>query len=430
MNLIHGYHTGTGQATLRRFCRGMVPLRGELSCNNGPTMTLAKLASIYEQDLFGSVIPFWMKHSIDSQHGGFFTCLDRDGTLYDDRKYMWLNGRQVWMLSRLYNEAGKKQEWLDAARGGAEFLRRHAFDPQGRCYFSLTRDGRPAGYQRKPYGAVFVCIGLHEYAKATGEAWARTRAEELFASIRAWIANPALMGRPSLEGAVPMSQLADVMVTSSIALELAAVNPDPAYIEIMRGCIAEALAHEDPNTGVLVENTSPNGDFLRHMPEGRLVSPGHSIEVCWFLLDMLRYLPDAVLEQRVLRILERSLELGWDRQHGGLFYFMDLESKPVMALEASMKLWWPHTEAIYALVYAAVLTGEAKWMTWLEKVHHYTYDTFPDPAHGEWFGYCDRQGQLTHTLKGNNYKGCFHVPRALWLSIRKIRDRKDDTIVS
>ena len=46
----------------------------------------------------------------------------------------------------------------------------------------------------------------------------------------------------------------------------------------------------------------------------------------------------------------------------------------------------------------------------------YAFAHFSDPTHGEWFGYCDRRGELTNTAKGNNYKGCFHVPRMLLLS--------------
>ncbi len=85
-----------------------------------------------------------------------------------------------------------------------------------------------------------------------------------------------------------------------------------------------------------------------------------------------------------------------------------------------MKLWWPHTEAIYALVLAYTKTHDPKWLEWLRKVDEYTYNTFPDPEHGEWFGYCDRAGKPTHMLKGNSYKGCFHVPRALLFSVQRI----------
>ena len=47
-------------------------------------------------------------------------------------------------------------------------------------------------------------------------------------------------------------------------------------------------------------------------------------------------------------------------------------------------------------------------------------DVVADPRHGEWYGYCDRQGKVTNSLKGGAYKGCFHVPRALFFSVQRI----------
>jgi N-acylglucosamine 2-epimerase len=381
---------------------------------------LDRLAARYRRDLFESVIPFWMKHSIDREHGGYFTCLDRDGSVFDDRKYMWLNGRQVWMLSRLYNSVEKRPEWLAAARSGADFLRRHARDEQGRCYFALTRDGRPAAFQRKPYGAVFIMLGWLEYSRASGEEWARREAVDLFWSVRRWIAEPGMLGRPSLEGAPAFSQLADIMVQISMALDLAAVDPDPRYREILRELYAAAMRHLDPERHVLLENVSPDGTRRPELPEGRLVSPGHVAEVCWFLLHLLGIVPDAGRADQVLRILDASLHFGWDREYGGLLYFVDSHGRPPLQLEASMKLWWPHTEAIYSLVLAYTMTKDAKWLEWLRMVDDYTYRTFPDPEYGEWFGYCDRAGKPTHMLKGNSYKGCFHVPRALLFSVQRI----------
>ena len=381
---------------------------------------LTEFAARYRRDLFESVIPFWMKHSIDREHGGYFTCLDRDGSLYDDRKYMWLNGRQVWTMSRLYNEVEKRPEWLEAARLGADFLRRHARDERGRCYFSLTRDGQPAAYQRKPYAAVFIMLGWFEYAKASGEEWARREAMDLFWQVRRWIAEPGLLGRPVLAGAPAFSQLADIMVRISMALEIAAVDPDPQYRDILRELYGAAMLHLDPDRGVLLENVAPDGTRRPELPEGRLVCPGHVAEVCWFLLHLLEIVPDAGRVQEVLRILEASLHFGWDADHEGLLYFVDTNGRPPLQLEAGMKLWWPHTEAIYALVLAYSQTGEVKWLDWLRRVDAYAYRTFADPEYGEWFGYCDRAGKPTHMLKGNSYKGCFHVPRALLFSIQRI----------
>ena len=78
------------------------------------------------------------------------------------------------------------------------------------------------------------------------------------------------------------------------------------------------------------------------------------------------------------------------------------------------------TEALYALVLAHTLTGEARFADWLHRVHEYTWSHFVDPEHGEWFGYLDREGRLTHTLKGSAYKGCFHVPRCLLMCVQEI----------
>src|SRR5579871_4316813 len=65
-------------------------------------------------------------------------------------------------------------------------------------------------------------------------------------------------------------------------------------------------------------------------------------------------------------------------------------------------------------------SGETRWLDWLEKIDEYAFSHFSDLEHGEWFGYCDRRGNLTSTAKGNPYKGCFHVPRMLFLSWQRL----------
>lgn len=43
----------------------------------------------YENELIDNVIPFWETHCVDQEYGGYFTSLDRDGSVYDTEKYMW-----------------------------------------------------------------------------------------------------------------------------------------------------------------------------------------------------------------------------------------------------------------------------------------------------------------------------------------------------
>ena len=37
-------------------------------------------AEVYRQTLLENVIPFWLRHGLDREHGGILTCLDRDGS--------------------------------------------------------------------------------------------------------------------------------------------------------------------------------------------------------------------------------------------------------------------------------------------------------------------------------------------------------------
>ncbi len=349
-----------------------------------------KRSERYRRELLEQVIPFWMRNSVDTEQGGFWTCLDREGKRYDDRKYVWMNGRQVWTLSKLYQRVEPREEWLAAAKAGAEFLRRHVYDEQGRCYFALTRDGRPAAYQRKPYGAAFVMLGLLELSKVTGDEALRAEAVSLYERTQGWIADPASLGRPQY--GPPASQLADIYVLCFMAQELG----DAA---MQQRCLELVKAHEV--RGVLMETVAPQST-----PEGRLFCPGSSFEIAWLLL---RAKPSAEMEQWLLEVIAQTMAY-WDN---GFPYFVDLEGKPTLQLEHSQRLWWVHVEALVALAQAYDRTREERWLRWFDQVDAWTWKHFRDPVHGEWFGYLDKTGQPELTAKGNHYKGCFHIPRAL-----------------
>ena len=381
---------------------------------------LDALAKRCRETLSESIVPFWMQHSIDHERGGFWSCLERDGTVFDQRKYVWMNGRQVWTLARLYRSFDPRPEWLEAARGGAEFLRKHVFDEHGRCWFSLTADGAPAGYQRKPYGAVFAMLGFLEYAKASGDAAYRELAVDLYQRIRGWLAEPALLGRPQLAGAPPLGNLADIYVLTAMTLDLAEEDPhNTEYEGVLRECLRDVQRHWEPRNRVLFEN-APLSPAAAATPEGRLICPGSVFEINWLLFRALDHVPDAAVQALLLETLDGALEFGWDSEHGGFFYFLDSEGKPPLQLEWPLKLWWVHVEALYALVNAYERTRDSRWLVWLERVVDWVWQHFPDEHYGEWYGYLDRRGAPLLTLKGGSYKGCFHIPRALLFTLQAI----------
>lgn len=371
------------------------------------------------EELDGSVVPFWMTHSLDRDFGGYLNCLDRDGTAFDDKKHVWMQGRQVWMLSRLFAARGD-ETFLDAARLGAEFLSRFAVGPEGRAYFALARDGRPAAMQRKIFSECFVAMAYAEFARASGEGAYRERALELFDRILELSRDPARLGRPVLAGETPSQDLAVPMILLDLVGQLrgepgsATFDDRDDYDAIERDCVRRVLMHFDRERGIVRETVGPDGAVL-DSPEGRLLNPGHVIEAGWFLATYAARAGDADLQRDAFTMIEGALDLGWDADHGGLFYFLDAEGKSPLQLEWSLKLWWPHCEALVGTLVAWRATGDDAWWRRFEEVAGWTFDVFPDREDGEWFGYMNRDGSMSQRFKGGPYKGFFHVPRALLL---------------
>lgn len=370
-----------------------------------------QLIDIYRRGLLEDTIPFWTRHSVDWEYGGYLTFLDRDGSLFGTDKPVWLQGRIIWMFSRLYNQIEQRSEWLELARHGVDFLLKHCFDVDGRAFFLVTRDGQPLRKRRYVFAEVFAVMGLAEFAKASGEDWAREKACEVWDTLIRYYTTPGLLEPKVNPQTRPMKSHAMPMILLATAQVIRQVDNRSTYDEVIDNSIRQVFDHFcKPDLRAVLENVGPNGEII-DSPEGRTILPGHAIETAWFIMEEGRHRNDRELSLRAVPLLEWSLERGWDSEFGGLLYYTDLEDKPCTQYEWDMKLWWPHTEALYATLLAYYLTGDEKWAEWYEKVHDYTYSHFPDPEYGEWFGYLHRDGTVSHRMKGNLWKGPYHLSR-------------------
>lgn len=127
-----------------------------------------EIEKLYKEELLTNIIPFWLDKSQDIENGGYFTCLDRKGNVYDTDKFVWLQGRQVWMFAMLYNKVEKRQEWLDCAIQGAEFLKKHGHDGNYNWYFSLTKEGNPLVDPYNIFSYTFAVMAFGQLSIATG----------------------------------------------------------------------------------------------------------------------------------------------------------------------------------------------------------------------------------------------------------------------
>ncbi|HWA85901.1 MAG TPA: AGE family epimerase/isomerase [Opitutus sp.] len=381
---------------------------------------LATLTRQYRDALLHDVLPFWERHSPDPAHGGYFTCLARDGSVYDTDKFVWLQARQVWMFASLYNRLEKNPAWLALARSGAEFLRRHAIAASGDWYFSLTRDGRPLVQPCNIFSDCFGAIACSQFALASGDDDFRQIARATFDNIVRRQANPKGAYNKLVPGTRPAVSLALPMILLNVTQELAWQLEPAAVDAIVERCRSDVFSlFLDERRMILHEHVAPDGAKLDTF-EGRTLNPGHALEAMWFIMDLAAQRGDRALAERAVEIALRTLALGWDGEHGGIFYFLDARGHPPQQLEWDQKLWWVHLETLVTLLKGFRLTGNPACWSWFERVHDYAWRHFPDPQFGEWFGYLDRRGEVLLSLKGGKWKGCFHVPRALHLCWREL----------
>ena len=387
-----------------------------------------QLAQQYKSELLDRVMPFWMEKSIDKEFGGYFTCLERDGEVFDTDKFIWLQGREVWMLSTLYNKVEKRQEWLDAAIHGAEFLKKYGHDGNLNWYFALDREGNPLVEPYNIFSYTFAVIAFGQLSIATGNQEYADIAKKTFDIVLSKVDNPKGRWSKAAPGARSLKSFALPMILCNVALEIESLLDKDFLDKTIETCVHEVMnVFYRPELGLIVEHLGTNNEMVDCM-DGRLLNPGHAIEAMWFIMDLGKRLGDQALIEKAVKIALAEVEYGWDEKYGGIFYFMDRLGRPLQQLEWDQKLWWVHIETLITMIKGYELTGSQECLAWFERIHDYVWSHFMDPEHPEWFGYLNRQGEVLLTLKGGKWKGCFHVPRGLmqgYQSLERIAEKND-----
>ncbi|KAI9135318.1 AGE family epimerase/isomerase [Acaryochloris sp. CCMEE 5410] len=377
-------------------------------------LTFAELALQYKQALLDDVLPFWQNYSLDEQEGGYFTCLDTQGQVYDTDKFIWLQNRQVWTFSMLYNQLSPDPDWLEVARLGADFLAKKGRDADGNWYFALNRAGAPLVQPYNIFSDCFAAMAFSQFAIASQEDAAKAVALQAYNNVLRRQQDPKGRYNKLYPGTRPLKSLAVPMILANLTLEMAPLLDATQLDQVLDQTVQEVMTDFlDAERGLVFEAVAPEGDQVDCF-EGRLINPGHGIEAMWFLMDIGQRRYDTALIERAVDVVLNILDFSWDQEYGGLFYFLDAAGHPPQQLEWDQKLWWVHLETLVALVIGYRLTGREECWQWYQKVHDYSWSHFADPGR-EWFGYLNRAGQVHLQLKGGKWKGCFHVPRALFL---------------
>ncbi|MDP2790892.1 MAG: AGE family epimerase/isomerase, partial [Rectinemataceae bacterium] len=276
---------------------------------------ISALRARYENELFGSVIPFWERHSPDREAGGYFSCIDRDGKVFDKDKFLWMQGRELWAFSHLYRTVRPEPRWLELAKLGADFIREKGRAPNGDFWFALDRWGKPLVQPYNIYSDCFCAAGLAEYGRVSGEAWAADMALSTWRRIQERKANPKGPWTKQIGEHRPILAMSFPMMQVWMAGEFEGLLPTSELDPIVDSAIRQVLGlHLDRERKALFERVFADGSRPDCM-EGRLLTPGHALETLWFIMKEAAGRGDGALIDTCREAMLWTVERGWDEKY-------------------------------------------------------------------------------------------------------------------
>ena len=379
--------------------------------------TFNSLSKEYKDMLVGNVLPFWMEHGFDRVNGGMYTGLDRDGSILESDKSVWFQGRALWVFASTYRMVEMKESYKQVCDSLVSFIEDHCFDPNdGRMYFRVTKDGKPViKRSRYIFSETFAIIGFAAYSRAFGKKDYADKAYALFRKVLHSLQTPGVLIPKFNQEHAPSKGFGVPMILLNTAQELREACPQhkEALTSFIDGLLEEITTYfVRPEIKLVVEQCAPDGTLQLDHIEGRMLNPGHAIEGSWFILREAKYRNnDSKLIELGTTMLDWMWDIGWDKEYGGIIYFRDALGKSGSEYWHDMKFWWPQCEAAIANLMAYSLTGKDTYLQQFNMVDEYEKHHFLDSEMGEWYGYFHRDGTLSTPLKGNMYKGPFHIPR-------------------
>lgn len=435
-------------------------------------LDLRELEDFYVDHLFNVLVPFWMERAVDWENGGYFTCFTNTGeALASTNKYVWSQGRYLWMVSHLafsfsdYSLKYGYTDYINAAENGAKFLKKYALLPNGHAAWTLDQagnpivvdrlgnvdpDGDPKDLERGITADIFLVYGMAEYARAANDMEYFEFALSLFHSIEERFTTGEYLWFPQ---AVPKGYQSHAlsMIMLETAQELAAIakyfNHESAdhLTQLAYDSVRTTMDHFlNQDQKLLFEFVKEDGSEAFDELLASTVNPGHSLEDAWFILHFARTSQDKEVLQAGLDAVRWMAGIGWDDEFGGIPQFMHMDGTPphgkvlkknegesiVREIQENWynKLWWVHSEALYALILAYELDNDPWYLETYWKIHEYVFNTFPNPNKeiGEWIQIRNREGEPESKVVALPVKDPYHITRAfmhLINSLERINSR-------
>lgn len=380
-------------------------------------MSLEQLRDDYRDLLFNRYLPFWEKGGYDKQFGGFMCELNDDGSVQNDEKDIWYQGRGVWVYSFLYNHFGKDRRWLQVAKKTRDFMVKYMYSGHGRWTQSVHRDGSATtgttaqGSSDSIAGAMFAAAGLAEYYKAVGNT------EDLELAKTSILVSDERYEEANYNGTGLRTQGSSFVMVWTLT-GLLSYHKDNQLEKLAAKHVDNIMnKHWNPKYGIT--NEELGHDYSRLPDSERQMMPGHCVEALWMVMFESLRIRDKALFDRAKKRFQRFLEMSWDYVFGGLadeFNVFAGDNHPG-GPNFEIKSMWPHTEVLLGCMTILEYTGEVWAREWYERARKFTLRTMTTD-YGVWRQAVDRFGKDKKRPTITIYrKGNFHQPRYMMLNL-------------
>jgi len=390
-------------------------------------MTLVRLRDDYRDRLFNRWLPFWDKGGFDRQYGGVMCELNDDGSVANNEKFIWYQGRSIWIYSFLYNRFGRDPKWLAMARQTHDFLLRHMYAGEGRWFEKVRRDGTLLeGVGETVYGWLFAAAGLGEYFLAAGDTKDLDLVKQsIRASLKAYD-NPGYTDEHTILytdldlSSRGLRSQGHSMVIISALTRLLEQHPDDE-LEVLQRAHVDRIVNKFWNPEYGIQNEYLRHDYSRHPVAAAHMFSGHSVETLWMIMaEALRRKDQRLFDTAKARV-RRILEMCWDHIFGGFGdgnFNVFGHAKAPPGPDFRVKTMWAHCEAMVACLMILEHTGEPWAAEWYGRLREYTLKTMPVPGHGVWRQAVDRLGKdVKRVGVSTKRKDNFHQARYMMLDL-------------
>ncbi len=378
-----------------------------------------------------SILDFYEPNVIDPA-GGFFQNFRDDGTVFDPgRRHLVSSCRMVFNYCKAYQMLDR-QQYLDHARHGLEFIRRYHWDAsRGGYHWTLTAGREPDDQTNQCYGLAFVMLCLsaaHELGLAGQddiERVYRIMQERFWQPDIGVYADEATPDWSSV--GLYRGQNANMHSCEALLAAFEATG-NSMYLD-RASALAEKVAGElaDKAGGLVWEHYTPeldlDWDYNRDDPKNLYrpwgFQPGHQTEWAKLLLTLHAHCRDSWLVDRARNLFDPVMESCWDGEHGGIYYGF----APDGQICDSDKYFWVQAETIAASARLYHQTGDAAYLDWYEKIWQYAWDHMIDHRHGAWFRVLTADNQPYSDEKSAAGAKCdYHTIGACWDVLRILPD--------